>query len=116
MPGSGLLEKPSTNIASSDHKNRGEITSSTDQKNTEIVEVRREWHDSNGRGKMTTGMTENKQMEAPSRFMLHRWQQESMLDQPYHNLAAVEELEHCDKAKQTSMRSSGVSSNGYLAP
>ncbi len=57
---------------------------------------------------------EGEQTNGESSFMLQRWQQETMLNQPYHNLEAVKEQADRGNTHQTSMKNEYDSSIEYL--
>ena len=57
---------------------------------------------------------EGEQTNGQSRFMLQRWQQETTLHQPYHNLEAVKEYADRGNANQTSMQKGYDSSIEYF--
>ena len=68
------------------------------------IPVQREWIKGNEVRQMAAQKLESEQTNGGSNFMLQRWQQETMLDQPYHNLEAVKEHADRGNAHQTSMQ------------
>ena len=76
--------------------------------------MQREWIKGNGVGQMMAQKPRGEQTNDQSRYMLQRWQQETMLDQPYHNLEAVKEHADRGNANQTSMQNEYDSSIEYF--
>ena len=66
------------------------------------IPVQREWIKGNEVRQTMAQKLESEQTNGGSSFMLQRWQQETTLDQPYHNLEAVEEHADRGNAHQTS--------------
>ncbi len=84
------------------------------QGDSPYIPVQREWIKSNEDRQMKAQKLESEQTNGGSSFMLQRWQQETTLDQPYHNLEAVKE--HADRGNphQTSMQNEYDSSVEYF--
>ena len=74
------------------------------QGNSRYIPVQREWTKSNQFQQVTAQKLETEQENGGSKFMLQRWQQETTLDQPYHNLEAVKEHVDGGDAHQSSMQ------------
>ena len=84
------------------------------QGDSTYIPVQREWIRSNEDRQMKAQKLESEQTNGGSSFMLQRWQQETTLDQPYHNLEAVKE--HADRGNphQTTMQNEYDSSVEYF--
>lgn len=65
-------------------------------------------------GQMTAQKFGGEQTGGGSSFMLQRWQQETMCNQPYHNVEAVKEQADRGNTRQTSTESKYDSSIGYF--
>ena len=84
------------------------------QGDSTYIPVQREWIKGNEVRQMAARKLESEQMNGGSSFMLQRWQQETTLDQPYHNLEAVKEHADRGNAHQTSMQNEYDSSVDYF--
>lgn len=60
-----------------------------DQRSSTYVRVDREWDKKNEAERAKAHKPGDNQTQSQTGSMLQRWLQESMLDQPYHNLKAV---------------------------
>ncbi|KAK0510278.1 hypothetical protein JMJ35_007672 [Cladonia borealis] len=103
--------------ADDSHKSHAEVKKSTvgkAQDNSRYIPVEREWAKGKESRQVMAQKLESEQTNVGSRFMLQRWQQETTLDQPYHNLEAVKK--HADRgdAHQTSMQNENDSSIEYF--
>ena len=78
------------------------------------ISIQRDWIKGNEVGQMTAQKFEGEQMSGGSSFMLQRWQQETMCNQPYHNVEAVKERADRGKTRQISMKSEYDSSIEYF--
>ena len=78
------------------------------------IPLEREWVKGNEVGQVTPQKFEDEQTNGESRFMLQRWQRETMSNQPYHNVDAVREQTDRGNTHQTSMKSKYDSSIEYF--
>lgn len=78
------------------------------------VRVQREWTKSNGGKQKAVQKPEGEQITGPSSLMLQRWQQETMIDQPYHNLWAVKKQANSRNTDQISAHENHTYSLGYI--
>ena len=71
-----------------------------DESSSAYVKVHREWDKRNEAGQTQTSKPGSNQTKEHSGFMLQRWQQEPMLDQPFNNLEAVKKRTDLEYGKQ----------------
>ena len=76
--------------------------------------IQREWIKGNEVGQITAQKFEGEQTSGGSSFMLQRWQQETMCNQPYHNVEAVKEQADRGNTHPISVKSEYESSMRYF--
>ena len=87
-----------------------------DQRGSAYVKVNREWDKRHGPERTEAFTPKYNQTQNQTGSMLERWQQETMLDQPYHNLRAVNKRANLTQGKQVRERDDRNSSLGYFDP
>lgn len=87
-----------------------------DQRGSAFVKVYREWDKKNEARQPTGVKPEYNQTKGQTGFMLQRWQQETMFDQPYHSLEAVKKRKNHSNDKQVGERDDKRFSLGYFDP
>lgn len=96
--------------------NRVQVDNNQDRRGSGYVKVYREW-DMRSKAERTKAYTPGyNQTQGQTGSMLQRWQQETMLDQPYNNLQAVKKRADLTNDKQVSERDDRNSSLGYFDP
>ena len=86
------------------------------QDSSAFLKVHREWIKKNDERQMKVDQLRNDMTPSQAGSMLERWQQESMLDQPYHHVESVKRLADMGNNKEAADCKKNNSSLGYLDP
>lgn len=112
-----IIDTLDTAKADESHKSHAEVKKSTvgkAQGDSRYIPVQREWTKGKEGRQVMARKLESEQTNGGSKYMLQRWQQETTLDQPYHNLEAVKERADRGDAHHTSMHNERDSSIEYF--